>query len=97
MPGFEPELTDGELVFYKAVFATIEREYRQIEKLKQQLDRLAKVRWEQADPKPFRAIETPGGRRWDACAILLDLQSLRGSQIPLCRRPKVMNGRSPNA
>lgn len=85
VPGFGARLTDTELASYNAAFATIERDYKQIENVKSQLARLDEAKWEEADPKPFDTVTTPDGTEWKACASLLTLPK---SDVLLCRKPE---------
>jgi hypothetical protein len=83
VPGFASRLTDGEFASYNAAFDTIERDFRQIESVREHLDKLAKIRWEQPAPKNFASITTSDGTRWDAFGLLLTLPK---TEILLCRK-----------
>jgi hypothetical protein len=48
------------------LFASIERDFHQIENIRKQLDRLTVVKWEKPDPKPFDTVTTAGGEKWNA-------------------------------
>lgn len=86
VPGYEVRFTDAELASYNAAFATIERDYKQIENVKSQLERLGKVKWErETDPKPFDTVATPDGTSWKAYGILLTLPK---GEVLLCRKPE---------
>lgn len=83
VPGYDGRFTDTELASYNAAFATIERDYKQIENVKSQLERLDKVQWEKSDAKPLDSISTPDGSQWNAHASLLKLPK---SDVLLCRK-----------
>jgi hypothetical protein len=83
VPGFDSRFTDTELASYNAAFATIERDYKQMENVKSQLERLDKVQWEKPDAKPFDTVSTPDGSQWNAHASLLKLPN---SDVLLCRK-----------
>jgi hypothetical protein len=85
VPGYGARFTDTEFASYNAAFATIERDYHQIESVKKQLERLDNVRWEKPDPKPFDTVATPDGSKWNAYATLLALPK---SDVLLCRKPE---------
>lgn len=85
VPACEGRLTDAELASYQAAFAAVEREYKQIENVKSQLERLELVRWEKSDPKPFDSVATRDGTEWKAYALLLTLPK---SDVLLCRKPE---------
>lgn len=56
VPGYPTRFTDSEIASYKAAFATIEKDYQQIEGVKKQLDKLGKVQWERPILKPSTAL-----------------------------------------
>jgi len=83
VPGYSGGFTDSDLASYNAAFATIERDYKQIENVKSQLDRLAKSNWElEPNPKPFDTLSTPDGTQWKAYGILVNLPR---SDVLLCQ------------
>jgi hypothetical protein len=83
VPGYGARFTDAEFASYNAAFATIERDYRQIEGVKKQLERLGKVQWERPVPEAFDTVATADGSQWKAHASLLTLPK---SDVLLCRR-----------
>jgi hypothetical protein len=84
VPGYSGGFTDSELASYNAAFATIERDYKQLENVKSQLERLAKSNWEmETNPKPFDTVSTPDGTQWKAYGILVNLPR---SDVLLCRK-----------
>ncbi|MGH7978674.1 MAG: hypothetical protein ACREE6_04820 [Limisphaerales bacterium] len=84
VPGTSQRLTDTELAAYNAAFATIERDYRQIEDIKGQLERLDQLPLEKADSKSLETV-TANGKNWNAHAALVNLPK---SEILLCHDPK---------
>jgi hypothetical protein len=86
VPGYDgARFTDTELASYNAAFATIEQDYRQIENVKSQLERLDNIQWEKSDPKPFDTVTMKDGTEWKAYASLLALPK---SDVLLCRKPE---------
>ena len=86
VPGYPARFTDAELASYNAAFAIIERDYKQIENVKSQLDRLAKSNWEmETNPRPFDTVSTRDGTQWKAYGILVNLPK---SDVLLCRKPE---------
>jgi len=84
VPGYTRGFTESELASYNAAFATIERDYKQIESVKSQLERLAKSNWElEPNPKPFDTLSTADGTEWKAYGILVNLPR---SDVLLCRK-----------
>lgn len=84
VPGYSGRFTDSELASYNAAFAAIEGEYKQIQNVKSQLDRLAKSNWEmEPNPKPFATVSTRDGAQWKAYGILVNLPK---SDVLLCRK-----------
>jgi len=82
VPGYGARFTDAEFASYNAAFATIERDYKQIENVKSQLERLGRVNWErETNPKPFDTVSTPDGSEWKAYGILVKLPK---SEVLLC-------------
>ena len=71
-PGGSPELSGRELDAYNAAFQTIARDVSELEKAREQLNRLAKIRWELPDPHPpFDTVVAPDGRLLGAYGLLL--------------------------
>jgi hypothetical protein len=83
-PGTSQRLTDTELAAYNAAFATIERDYRQIEGIKGQLERLDRLPLEKPDSKSFEIV-TANGKNWNAHTVLVNLPK---SEVLLCHEPK---------
>ena len=79
VPGTSERLTETELAAYNAAFATIERDYKQIENVKGQLERLDRV---QPESKSFETVTTADGKNWNAHAVLMNLPK---GEILLCR------------
>lgn len=84
VPGTSERLTDTELAAYNAAFATIERDYRQIEDIKGQLERLDRLPLEKSDSKSLETV-TANGKDWNAHTALVNLPK---SEILLCHEPK---------
>jgi hypothetical protein len=83
IPGYEARFTDAEFAAYNAAFAAVERDFTLIENVRKQLDRLAAVKWEKPDPKPFDTVTTADGAKWNAYGTLLALPK---SDVWLCRK-----------
>jgi len=84
VPGYSGKFTASELASYNAAFATVERDYKQIENVKSQLEWLTKANWEmETNPKPFDTVSTPDGTQWKAYGILVNLPK---SDVLLCRK-----------
>lgn len=83
VPGYGARFTDAELASYNAAFATIERDFQEIENVKKQLAQLDKGQWEKTDSKPRDTVTTPDGTEWKAHASLLNLPQ---SDVLLCRK-----------
>jgi hypothetical protein len=83
-PGTSQRLTDTELAAYNATFATIERDYRQIEDIRGQLERLDRLPLEKSDSKSLETV-TVNGKNWNAHTALVNLPK---SEILLCHDPK---------
>jgi hypothetical protein len=82
VPGTAERLTETELAAFNAAFATIERDYRQIENIEGQLEQLDRV---QPDAKSLETVTTANGKNWNAHAVLLNLPK---GEILLCREPE---------
>jgi hypothetical protein len=83
--GSEGELTPNELAAYNAAFKAVRTDFRDLEKIQEQLNRLAKVRWERPDSnlRSFAVVTTPEGARWNAYGLMLKLSK---SEVLLCRQ-----------
>jgi hypothetical protein len=82
MPGISERLTGTEFAAYNATFATIERDFKQIENIKNQLDQLGRNPLERPDSKSFETVTTANGKNWNAHAVLMNLPK---GEILLCR------------
>jgi hypothetical protein len=76
------DLVGDEALAYRAATNSIERAVRPLEKIKEQLNRLEQVRWEQSHPARLETFRTADGTTWDAYAHLVKLPK---SRILLCR------------
>jgi hypothetical protein len=85
VPGMSERLTGTEFAAYNAAFATIERDYRQIEDIKGQLDQLDRTSLERSDSKSLETVTTANGKNWNAHAVLMNLPK---GEILLCREPE---------
>lgn len=85
VPGMSEHLTGTEFAAYNAAFATIERDFKQIESIKSQLDQLDRVPLERPDLKSFETVTTANGKNWNAQAVLMNLPK---GEILLCREPE---------
>jgi hypothetical protein len=84
-PGTSQRLTETELAAYNATFATIERDCRQIEDIRGQLERLGQTPLEQSESKSLETVTTADGKNWNAQTVLMNLPK---SEILLCREPE---------
>src|SRR5438874_12950513 len=83
VPGFAGRLTHSELEAYDAAFRTIRQEFSELEKLQDQVNHLAKIRWDHpAVLRHFSSLLT-GDARWDAYGVLLKTSA---SEVLLCRK-----------
>lgn len=85
VPGISQRLTETELAAYNAAFATIERDFRQIEDVKGQLERLDKIPLEKSDSKSLETVTAADGKNWNVHTVLVNLPK---SEILLCHDPK---------
>jgi hypothetical protein len=85
VPGTSERLTATELAAYNATFATIERDFKQIEDIKGQLEKLGRTPLEQSDSKTLETVTTANGKNWNAQAVLMNLPK---GEILLCREPE---------
>jgi hypothetical protein len=85
VPGTSERLTETELAAYNAIFATIERDYRQIEDIEGQLEKFGRTPLEQSDSKSLETVTTANGKNWNAHAVLMNLPK---GEILLCREPE---------
>jgi hypothetical protein len=81
VPGTSERLTGTELAAYNAAFATIERDFRQIEDIKGQLQKIGRIP-DQSNSKASETVTTADGKNWNAHAVLMNLPK---SDILLCR------------
>ena len=84
VPGTSQRLTDTELAAYNAAFATIERDFGQIENIKGQLERLDRLPLEKSESKSLETV-TANGKDWNAHSVLVNLPK---SEILLYHDPK---------
>jgi hypothetical protein len=85
VPGTSKRLTETELAAYNAAFATIERDYRQIESIRGQLEKLGRTPLERSDSKSSETVTTSNGKKWNAQGVLMNLPK---GEILLCREPE---------
>jgi hypothetical protein len=85
VPGTSERLTGTEFAAYNAAFATIERDFKQIEDIKNQLDQLDRTSLERPDSKSFEMVTAANGKNWNAHAALMNLPK---GEILLCREPE---------
>jgi hypothetical protein len=84
VPGYAGRLTRSELEAYNAAYKTIRPEFSELEKLQEQLNKLARVQWDHpANQQHFTSLETADGVRWDAYGQLLKTSK---SEVLLCRQ-----------
>jgi len=83
--GADGELTPSELAAYNAAFKAVRTDFRDLEKIQEQLNRLGRIRWERPDSnlRSFAAVTTPDGARWNAYGLMLKLSK---SEVLLCRQ-----------
>src|SRR6266487_3138033 len=83
VPGFAGRLTRSELDAYNAGFLAIRQEFSELEKLQDQVNHLAKIRWDHpAALRHFTSLLTESAR-WDAYGVLLKTSA---SEVLLCRK-----------
>ena len=83
VPGFAGRLTHSELEAYDAAFRTIRQEFSELEKLQDQVNHLAKIRWDHpAALRHFTSLLTEDAR-WDAYGVLLKTSA---SEVLLCQK-----------
>ena len=83
VPGFAGRLTRSELDAYDAAFRTIRQDFVELEKLQDQVNHLAKIRWDHpAALRHFTSLLTEDAR-WDAYGVLLKTSA---SEVLLCRK-----------
>jgi hypothetical protein len=85
VPGTSERLTGTEFAAYNAAFATIERDYKQIENIKGQLEQLGRTPLERSDSKSLETVTTADGKNWNAQGVLMNLPK---GEILLCREPE---------
>jgi hypothetical protein len=76
------DLVGDEALAYRRVSDSIQRDLHQMEKIKEQLNRLEQVRWERPNPRVVETFRASDGTTWDVYAHLVELPK---SRILLCR------------
>jgi hypothetical protein len=76
------DLVGDEAVAYRRVSDSMQRDLHQLEKIKEQLNRLEQVRWERPNPSVLETFRSSDGTTWDVYAHLVELPK---SRILLCR------------
>ena len=82
VPGSDARLDDTQLAAYNLAVEAIDRDLSAMQPVREALNRLERVQWEQPVPKAFQTITTPEGT-WTAHGLLLKLFR---TQVLLCRR-----------
>jgi hypothetical protein len=85
VPGTSERLTATESAAYNAAFATIERDFKQIEDINGQLEKLDRTPLDRSDSKSLEPVTTANGKNWNAQAVLMNLPK---GEILLCREPE---------
>jgi hypothetical protein len=76
------DLVGDEALAYRRVSDSMQRDLHQMEKIKEQLNRLEQVRWERSNPSVLETFRAADGATWDVYAHLVELPK---SRILLCR------------
>ena len=76
------DLVGDEALAYRRVSDSMQRDLHQLEKIKEQLNRLELVRWERPNPRVLETFRASDGTTWDVYAHLVELPK---SRILLCR------------
>jgi len=76
------DLVGDEALAYRRVSDSMQRDLHQMEKIKEQLNRLEQVRWERPNPRVLETFRAADGTTWDVYAHLVELPK---SRILLCR------------
>jgi len=76
------DLVGDEALAYRRVSDSMQRDLHQLEKIKEQLNRLEQVRWERPNPSVLEMYKASDGTTWDVYAHLVELPK---SRILLCR------------
>ena len=76
------DLVGDEALAYRRVSDSMQRDLHQLEKIKEQLNRLEQVRWERPNPPVLETFRASDGTTWDVYAHLVELPK---SRILLCR------------
>jgi hypothetical protein len=76
------DLVGDEALAYRRVSDSMQRDLHQMEKIKEQLNRLEQVRWERPNPPVLETFRASDGATWDVYAHLVELAK---SRILLCR------------
>jgi hypothetical protein len=80
--GSGDDLVGDEALAYRRVSDSMQRDLHQMEKIKEQLNRLEQVRWERPNPPVLETFRAADGTTWDVYAHLVELPK---SRILLCR------------
>ena len=80
--GSGSDLVGDEALAYRAASNAIDRDLHQLEKIKEQLNRLEQVRWERPNPRVLEKFRASDGTTWDVYAHLVELPQ---SRVLLCR------------
>ena len=76
------DLVGDEALAYRRVSDSMQHDLHQMEKIKEQLNRLEQTRWERPNPRVVETFRAPDGTAWDVYAHLVELPK---SRILLCR------------
>jgi hypothetical protein len=76
------DLVGDEALAYRHMSDLMQRDLRQMEKIKEQLNALEQVRWERPNPRVQETFRASDGTTWDVYAHLVKLPK---SRILLCR------------
>ena len=76
------DLVGDEALAYRRVSDSMQRDLHQMEKIREQLNRLEQVRWERPNPRVVETFRALDGTTWDVYAHLVQLPK---SRILLCR------------
>lgn len=76
------DLVGDEALAYRRVSDSMQRDLHQLEKIKEQLNRLEQIRWERPNPPVLETFRASDGTTWDVYAHLVELPK---SRILLCR------------
>jgi len=76
------DLVGDEALAYRRVSDSMQRDLHQLEKIKEQLNRLEQIRWERPNPPVLETFRASDGTTWDVYGHLMELPK---SRILLCR------------